>query len=125
MEMKMTAVALRLLSIECIDQNERTEDEPYLNFRGRTIWDGDMKQGDTEDLSHLQPLFFNGAAEISLFEDDPNILWLDPNDHLGTVTIHDYQEPGGAINPLVFDLDGEYSLTVDIITLDEAAELIA
>jgi len=111
----MTMAALKIQSLECIDQNETTQDEPYLNFNGTKIWSGDMDQGDTVNLSHLGPFLFDGSADLSLFEEDnPGFPLFDRNDHVGTVTIHDYDAPGGNF-AIDFNLDGHYRALVDVL----------
>jgi len=108
------AVALQLKSIECIDQNEFSTDEPYLNFNGSKIWSGNMTQGQTADLSWMAPIQFNGSATLSLFEDDPGWWGFDKDDYLGTETVYDWQHPGGSFT-LTFDDDGIYKVTVDVL----------
>jgi hypothetical protein len=110
----MTA-ALKINSITCIDQNEISQDEPYLDFNGQRIWSGNMSQGDTVNLSSVGPFIFEGSASLSLFEDDGNH-WYDHNDYLGTYTISEAQAPAGVFS-LDFALDGHYRLDVDVMSL--------
>jgi hypothetical protein len=110
--MKMTMAALKILSVECIDDNEWFGDEPYLNFNGQKIWSADMSQGQTLPVNSA-PFVFDGSANLSFWENDGDHWW-DRNDHLGTETVHDFQAPGGAFS-LKFDDDGHYKVMVDIV----------
>jgi hypothetical protein len=107
--------AVRLTSIECIDQNEFSQDEPYLNFNGQKIWSGDMDQGDTAILSHLGPFLFDGSASLSLFEDDPGFLGIDKDDFLGSASVFEWQAPGGAFAVDFTGGDAHYRLYVDVL----------
>jgi hypothetical protein len=111
----MPAYALQLKSIECVNQNEFTQDEPYLNFNGSKIWSGDMDQGDTIDLSSTNPIQFSGSANLSLWEDDPGIWGFDKDDYLGTAIVYDWQHWGSTFALDFTGGDAHYKLTVDVL----------
>jgi hypothetical protein len=113
----MTLNLLYLKSIECTDQNELSQDEPYLNFNGNKIWSGDMYQGDSVNLSHMDPLVFNDTASLSLWEEDnPGFPFYDNNDHLGTYTVTTADAPGGVFS-VNYSGDGSYTLYMDVVSL--------
>jgi hypothetical protein len=109
---KMTA-ALKLISIECVNDNEWFGDEPFLNFNGGKIWSGGMGTGDTKSLAGMDPIVFNGAADVSLFEEDLGF-WPDQDDYLGSFTVTEAQASDGVF-AIDFTADGHYRVFVDVM----------
>ncbi len=110
---------LFLKSIQCIEQNETSQDEPYLNFGSYgKIWSGDMHQGDTVNLSNMDPLLFNNAADLSLWEEDnPGSPSFEHNDYIGTYTVSLNDAPGGPFSVDFTGGDAHYKLWMDVTTV--------
>lgn len=106
---------LKPISIECIDQNEISQDEPYLLFNGTRIWSGDMSQGQSIRLDYLDAIPFGqgGAATLSLYEDDGDH-WYDRNDYIGSTRLSGAQEPGGAFSRDFTGGDAHYRVYMDV-----------
>jgi hypothetical protein len=124
---------LKINDLVCIDQNEKTQDEPYIIVGGHEVWDGDMDEGDSfgfnidcHQTSYDQVLceipenyggdiskeFYN-ATYITLMEDDGNHWW-DRNDNLGTFAISSCEAGTGEHWLNFTDGNAHYSMSYEV-----------
>lgn len=113
---------LKIKSLTVNDQNEISEDEPYILVDGRQVWNGHMSTGDTVRFNtnpatnedDLSPIRFDKMARISLWEDDGDH-WYDRNDHLGTHAVYSSQAPQGELSLEFTGGGADYLMTYDIV----------
>jgi hypothetical protein len=77
---------LQLQSIVCHQTEDSAgEDEPYIKVGGAKVWEGDLNDGESANLTQVPQISFQGNAILSLFDgDNPP---LDPDDPLGSVEV--------------------------------------
>ena len=106
-----------LESIVCNDQNEISEDEPYILINGVKVWEGDMSQGEgitfqsenPADSNYVDPFPFAKTATVKLFEDDGNHWW-DKNDFLGEKKAYSWQAGDENLSMTFTGDDANYTL---------------
>lgn len=107
---------LRLIDLKCNETEDSTgADEAYLRVRGREIWKSSMNDGDSEDLTHLDPddHRFTSTIKLELLDEDSGIF--DSDDHLGSVTIK-ATDAGKGERTHTFRGDGaNYTLTYEVV----------
>jgi len=91
---------LQLITIRCVEQEDYSgADSLVLRVRDDSVWDGELKEGETASLDHVNPIPFTDNVKLTLEELD-----YDPDDDLGTVYV-DESERGQGERQAEFDRD--------------------
>jgi hypothetical protein len=105
------SVRLQLIRIVCNETEDFFGDETYLQVNGRTIFEADMDDGDTQELGNLPPMKFRKNISLDLYDDDAP----DGDDHLGTVTIGRTELGKGVQQATFADDDANYTLFYKVV----------
>jgi hypothetical protein len=93
---------LQLITIRCVEQEDQWgADSLVLRVRDDSVWDGELEEGETASLDHVNPISFTDNVKLTLEELDSHP---DPDDDLGTVYV-DESESGQGERQAEFDRD--------------------
>lgn len=78
---------LNLKSLWCeVGEEVAGPDEAYLTVNNVRVWGPEsINNQEGRSLAGVHPIDFSTSAEIKLYDEDTGT-WIDPHDHLGTVT---------------------------------------
>ncbi|MFC8125796.1 hypothetical protein [Streptomyces sp. NPDC057302] len=103
---------VKFYQLRCIETQDGSEDETWVDFRGGRVWGrGDINKGDVINVNNGPFTLSNSGADVvSVWEEDT----LDPNDHLGDFHIST-SVSGRGEQVAVFRQDGaHYTLTYEV-----------
>ncbi len=117
-------LAVQLVSLKVVESQELFGDEARLQIGGRDLVSfAGLADGETRSLAFIKPLKLDGSLEMSLWEDDPDLLGLMGDDLLGSEELHDMA--GGTYMTTFRGSGGVYELTFDIDERQPEQRLVA